>query len=759
MFTRFSSSVPTPCAHCDRQLLDVLQVAYKESADEHWVYRCQASKSCRRCAKPVPVLLRPAVCVVDALECFESKFIDFERRADPTTLVEVPIDVSTVGIVERSIHAASTAVKGSDFRSHGTFISHLVTLECTERHKQALCCWAPLAMLAYMQKKEGVSRTLQSGHLSLPDSPPVAPPVMPPPGLPAPEVHLIDSPPANPGTEDGMVGTVVAPDAYGEETRVSGVVGAPPEPKVLARQIGPDLIPCEVMDSCVDNLKAGLAKRVQPLPFKSDKKMIRKIDATVSALLTHVFSKKKIKEWRVNNPIVEEFCSKKWTAERFAQAMEDGLADTGFRIKQTFQIKQNECLPAKGKAPRPIIQCGDTAQVAMALPVKCFEELLFTHFDEASIKHLSKFDAMKRVVKRFKHDKHKLHIVEGDGSAWDACCNGKIRAMTENRILRHIIDVLAGDHEIPKGWFEKVLADMSKEKLRGKAKVQDDCITPIRVVIDAIRQSGHRGTSCFNYLINLIGWLCVLCEDPASMIAKDRGLKEEYVSARDGKTYWLRYCFEGDDSAICTTEDLKVWEKEIEALWTAMGFRMKLVYVKKKMTFTGYDFLVGEHGCTGACIPEIARNVASSSWSCSSELKSFPEKVHSVGAAAMLARAENFAMCGPFARYFAALGLAHVKLGGDLALGENEAVRLGIAAVDSVEERLQNIFDSAVPMDREVRTLVEQLFPISREQELRLLSVDFGDDPFDMATARQVIPFAIWNPKKYEDPRRRFAVW
>lgn len=685
----------------------------------------------------------------------------------PFRNVKVPIDIETVGIVERSIHAASIATKGSDFRCHGTFISHLVTLECTERYKQALCCWAPSAMMSYMQAKPTVRRSLQVGLLSRPDSPPAvqdSPPSIsrPPPGLeppenltPSPASSLIDALPANDDCDKVMEGTRVDGDAYGEEVRVEGVVAQEAEKKPLAIQIGPDLIPCEVMDSCVDNLKAGLAKRVKPLPFKADKHMIRKIDRTVSALIQHVFSARKVKEWRRNNPCAEELGSKKWSSERFAWAMEDALSDTRFRIEQTFQIKQNECLPAKDKAPRPIIQCGDRAQAAMCVPVKCFEDLLFDHFEAASIKHLDKFGAMARVAKRFRNVEAFVNIVEGDGSAWDACCNGKIRKLTENRILKHIITVLGDDHEIPKAWFDQVLGDMEKPELKGKAKVSDECLTPIRVIIESIRQSGHRGTSCFNYLINLVAWLCVLCREPSLMVEKVRGeLKHEYVSPRDGETYKLLYSFEGDDSAICTTEDLQASEKEIEKAWRDMGFRMKLVYVQKKLTFTGFDFLTDEHGCVGVCIPEIARNIASSSWSCSAELKSHPERVHSVGAAAMLARAENFHMCGPFARYFASLGLAHVKLGGDLALGEVEAMRLGIAPADSVKDRLQDIFHGVKPMSKDVRKLVEQVVPMSREQELRLLEVDFGDDPFDVQLARQVIPFSVWDPKKYERPRR-----
>lgn len=764
MFARLSSAASVPCAKCNKEEFEILHQAFAASDGKFWVYNVDASVACSRCDN------RSIKATWNRAMKAYGRFITQTCCDTPYVRVQIPIDMTTVGIVERSIHASSIATKGSENRSHGTFISHLVTLECEEEYKQALCTWAPSAMMSFMNGKLGASRCIRRGRLWKPEAPPLPPPppvedeapqappaFRPPPGLEikADEgmLHLQDTP-ANSDCAGEMIGTQVDADAYGAEDRVKGTTTGVQGEKVHAVQIGPDLIPAEAMANSENNLKAGLAKRVQPLPFKSDKKMIRKINSVVNALMKHVFSKEKIKAWRKEHPCVEEFGSKKWSSERFNQALEDALSDTAARIEQTFQIKKNECLPAKDKAPRPIIQCGDRAQVMMSLPVKCFEELLFEHFEEASIKHVGKYEAMERIAKRFRDGKEKLHIVEGDGSAWDACCNSRIRSLTENRILRHIISVLGDDHEVPKAWFDNVINDMEKEKIRGKAKVEHECLTPIRVVIDSIRQSGHRGTSCFNYLINLVCWLCVLCEDPQSMIAKDHGkLPTKYVSPRDEKEYKLVYAFEGDDSAICTTEDLSSSSETVEKAWTDMGFRMKLVYVKKKMTFTGFDFLCDEKGATGLMLPEVVRNIASSSWSCSPEIISFPERKNKIGAAAMLARAENFQMCGAFSKYFASLGLAHLKTQGDFGIEEAEALKLGINKVDSVKARLQELYDGAGPMCKDMFYLVNQVFPFSRAQEFQLLEIDF-DDPFDLELARRVIPFTVWDPKKFSKPRR-----
>jgi hypothetical protein len=551
-----------------------------------------------------------------------------------------------------------------------------------------------------------------------------------------------------------MLGTQLPTgEEYGKETRVSGGTTTMVEPSVLAHQIGPDLIPTEVFESTANNLKAGLAKRVKPLGFNANKKTIRKIEKTVTRLIDEVFSKERIVAWRESHPDFDEFKSSKWDTQRWIQAVEEALSDTETRISQTFQIKTNEALPAKGKAPRPIIQCGDKAQAMMNLPIKCLEELLFDYFEEASIKHVDKYGAMKRVSEHLKMRGAKL--IEGDGSAWDSCCNPVIRAMTENRVVRHIIQILSNDPQVPKGWMDKVMADMDKKFIKGKAKVSDFSTSPLKVMIESIRQSGHRGTSCLNYLINLVCWLVVICDAPEKMIGKGKaGLHCKYTSPRDGKTYTLKYAFEGDDSAISTTESLEAHADEIELLWKQMGFRMKLVYVKNKMTFTGFDFLVDGNGPTGVMIPEIARNVASSSWTTSPLVKQFPHKKHEVGMAAMYARAVNFKEFGAFSRYFASLGLAHARICGDKGIDEDEAKSLGVNSASSVVDELKVLYDDARVMDGQTRKLVNAVVPFSDEEELRMLTVDFGADPHNLLEARRVVPFSIWDPANFEAPRR-----
>lgn len=759
----FSKAAPKPCLRCNATELNILQQEYEKGAEEFWIYKVPVHDSCPRCdgrsrKRGLRCLSNLGLYMVNKCEDFESIFVDGVQKTTRFDKVDIPIKVGTVGVVERAIHSSAIGEKGSEIRSHGTFISHLTGLEEPEVYRQALCSWAPTAMMAFLEVREGVSRRLGKAAFPAPlidNSPTHSEDSSTAPSSSATLKPVDDGYhlPANPDCPGKMQGTQLRGDEYGKEERVKGS-SVVYDTKTLATQIGPDIIPTEVMDGTEGNLRAALAKRVQPLPFKAEKDMIRKIEKTVDALMDRVFTKKKIAAWREHNPDFDEMKSKKWSSDRWREAWDEALAEPQPKIEQTFQIKINEALPAKDKAPRAIINCGDRAQLLMKMPVRCFEELLFDFFEDASIKHLPKHEAMQRVAERLKQPD--AHLIEGDGSAWDACCNDRIRSMTENRIIEHIIGCLGDDKDCPKGWFHTMLRDMKKKKLKGKAKVRG-WHNPIKVCIDAIRQSGHAGTSCFNWLINLVCWLCVMSEEPWKLIQKDHNgkLRTEYKSPRDGLFYLLKYAFEGDDSALSTSEDLAGHEKKIEDLWKSLGFRMKLVFVEKKLTFTGFDFLCDRNGPTGIFLPEIARNIASSSWSTSSELKMNPDRLHHVGAAAMLARAEGFKSCGPYRRFFAALGLAHARQIEDFGLGEADALRLGIQVSPSVFDALQEHYYAASQMGPKVRALVDLVAPFgSLEREYSMLNCDFGRDPFDHRLARELVPKTVWDPAKFSVARR-----
>lgn len=762
-FNKIHSAIPTPCVSCAGTELRILQEQFKESKEAFWVYSVPAHTQCPKCHLGG---------IENRYSLWRQRFPRLVHFCCPEIqMVSIPIPTKTVGVVERAIHAASIAEKGGEGRAHATFIHHLSNLDINEEYKQSICAWAPCAMGGYMGDKPGVRRKLHQAKPQVSSSPKSQEDGAGDPPSKSPNVDPIDEQTTylgNPDVEDGaMLGTQLQGDEYGAEERVQcpEILGGENNKNVLARAIGPDLIPTETMESTIGNLKAGLAKRVQPLPFIAKQEERLKIDKIVTSLINNVFTSEKIKRWREDNPLFSEMKSKKWSSQRFREAYTQCLSDIGWKIEQEFQIKVNEALPAKGKAPRPIIQTGDKGQIAMLLPVKCFESILFAHFKEASIKGKSKFEAMDHFAQYMhipgKRMDKEVHAIEGDGSAWDSCCTPEMRSMTENRIMEHIVEVLGEDAEVPKGWMQLVVEDMSKKYLKGKAKVVDGKIgrkyrAKVRVKIQAIRQSGHRGTSAFNWLINYVGWMVVMCKHPEKMVKKgaDGKLPDWYVSPRDGKSYQVRYKFEGDDSALVTTEDVSNHSAIIEKKWEEMGFRMKLIFGSNKLTFTGFNFAINKHGPTGAFCPEIPRNIASSSWTTSSEAKSHPERIHKIGAAAMMARAENFSMCGPFSKYFAELGLAHAKVSGDFGLSGDEAIFIGTQPVESIVAKLHELAASATAMPAEMRSLVEsEIGEFSREKEANMLACHF-DSPFDSPKAARLIPKQLWDPAGFSSARR-----
>lgn len=759
------AAVPLPCICCNATELRVLAEAAAGSSEANWKYTAYFDSRCGRCDSVHIAGDRYSVrCLIrrvgdslglGAVFAFCNRrhktwrvmllgyFISLVARAvwARKRKVSIALPETTVGTIQRAIEASAIAEKGSKHRAHGTFIHHLQGLEISESLKIALEAWAP-SMIGGFMYGEPVHRELLQGKLS----------------QVAKEEISVDTHKGNEDIEEGgqMLGTQLKGDEYGEEDRVriDEAECLPPEPKPLAANIGPDVQATEVMDSTAGNLKAGVAKRVQPLPFLASKNMIGKIRRTVDAVMKQVFSKEAIRAWREKNPDLSEMASKKWSQDRFARAWDDVLADMSVEIQQEFQIKTNEALPAKGKAPRPIIQTGDKGQVLMMLPVKCFEDLLFDYFEQASIKHCPKDEAMKRVADHLRQGK-KVQTIEGDGSAWDSCCNKEVRDLTENRVIAHIIEVLGFDGQVPQVWMDAMLKDMRKQRIHGKTKIRDFCLRKCKVNIDSIRQSGHRGTSAFNWFVNFILWLCVIADNPWDLIGKDEQGKlfKWYKSSSDQQWHTVKYAFEGDDSVLTTSEQLN--PLAVEEIWASLGFRMKLVFGKDWMTFTGFNFLCDANGPQDIFLPEIARNIASASWSCSAVLKQDMKQVHQIGAAAMLARAENFRNYPPLSVYFAALGLAHSRVSDDFPLDEKEAMNLGIKPVPSVVDALHDLANPIGPIPRKMRSLVEKVCGVkfTHEEVLNMLRADF-DSPFDTHRAMITLPRALWGTDDLESPRR-----
>jgi len=141
-----------------------------------------------------------------------------------------------------------------------------------------------------------------------------------------------------------------------------------------------------------------------------------------------------------------------------------------------------------------------------------------------------------------------------------------------------------------------------------------------RTKLDAIRRSGHLGTSCLNFWVNFALWHIIVFGENASYFLDPNC--DHSVDVFGVRRTW-KSCFEGDDSALATKPGFTDTQKKaIEEAWTQFGFHMKLVFVNPldlfpKLVFTGCEFQVDQNGTTGVWIPEFGRFLNRDPYSCS----------------------------------------------------------------------------------------------------------------------------------------------
>jgi hypothetical protein len=258
-----------------------------------------------------------------------------------------------------------------------------------------------------------------------------------------------------------------------------------------------------------------------------------------------------------------------------------------------------------------LIADGDDGTLMALIAIKCFEDLLFHHMEQRSIKHVSKKEAMTRVCQNFTVKEGS--IIEGDGSAWDTCCSAPVRNAVECPIIEHITLVLAQYRIVPQSWLEAHLDTLRVKKLKLFIK-KGPALGGRTRVIDSIRRSGHRGTSCLNYWVNHTLWMCCLYKHPEKFL-NPHARRADDVWGEQRTTVSM---FEGDDSLLQTSPPVKKREDDIMNFWTRHGFHMKLVYAESRATFTGWQFQVDKGCLTGCRAPDIGRAMKNAGVSTSS---------------------------------------------------------------------------------------------------------------------------------------------
>jgi len=453
-------------------------------------------------------------------------------------------------------------------------------------------------------------------------------------------------------------------------------------------QIGPSILPIEVKASDIKNLIQAINGRVNKQDgrrlYNPPDALVKDITKVVNSLIEHVFTRSKIMEVFKRHPLLMELKAGSWTQERWENVYWQLMGRTGLPTIK-IQTKSNENLPKKWplKLPRLIINEGEFRQVLSAVPIYILEDILFRHLSGHCIKHRGKMEAMREIATACA--KKKGLTIEGDGTAWDACCGPEVQELIEHRILQHIwtiIPNMGGLAELPQQlcdewWSERCAckkAPKSHKCFPTKWEVQekdkpDKGLLSIKATFfqaDKIRHSGDRGTSVLNFLVNFVVWIAIIATNAAEVVRfpGSHGNPTRYKSKFSGSTFDLWFWFEGDDSLLKSTEPLQQHQAQIQNLWASLGFVMKLKFVHTGFfTFTGYDFLCEDgKGDSEVFMPQFRRNFASASFTCCRDaIGSTPKHENcrrSVGYAANMQRAIAFAdTFWPASRWFR--GVAH----------------------------------------------------------------------------------------------------
>lgn len=389
------------------------------------------------------------------------------------------------------------------------------------------------------------------------------------------------------------------------------------EPDIVGAVLLPVSVKPNVPSNCIANVREAIDERIKKkqLPCTLTKDECRRIGKVINAALSDngPFSRKRIRAWLADNFDLAAIKSKKWSEDRLKKAVEQLYTNPSPRFSFAAAVKA-EHMP-EGKAPRMLIADGDAGQVMALLSIACFEHLMFDWFENQSIKHASRKNGMKRVLNHLRQE-GPCSFIEGDGSAWDTTCGLKVRSMVENPVLRRVLEVSREIAVIPVQWIEAHDASCTKKHL--KLKLTEKGNKTVFEVIDSIRRSGHRGTSCLNWWVNNVMWVCALCSNAEKSICATATNFDDFWGANIA----LRRAFEGDDSGLTVSPAIKDEKdprfKYALEFWHRAGFNMKIFLRQTAGLFVGTEIALDSHGPTGAYAPELARTFHKAGVSCSS---------------------------------------------------------------------------------------------------------------------------------------------
>jgi hypothetical protein len=452
------------------------------------------------------------------------------------------------------------------------------------------------------------------------------------------------------------------PDVHVIESKVPGV------DLIHDSQEGPDTPPLAVRYlpeiekrlfwlNSLKNVETAIKKRiVDPhVAFTCDDAERDEIRAIVDTLRTCIQEDKGLIDTIIQDKLgLLGWKSAKWNEKRAEQALQNLRATYAPRYQFEAAIKLEPSQP--GKSPRLLIADGDRGQVMAWVIMGTLEGWMFKRFKHRSIKGLPKTEAMVRVCEQLRQTDPRVRcgaqgvasdtpkfvagvpvqLVENDGSAWDACMSLVLRELTENPIMEEIASMASGYflNECPPDFIAARLASNKLKQLRisvrkDKGGTTKDYTSDIprgkswMTVIASIRRSGCRGTSCLNFLANMICWCWVIGGKHAAKLVRPQGAK---VVCCDGISRFVKMIFEGDDSILSFWSFITSQSMSPEFLelmrerWVKLGHRPKLFWrgVGSVAEFTGWKFVVHSEGISADIgSPDLRRNLIAMAYSIS----------------------------------------------------------------------------------------------------------------------------------------------
>jgi len=387
------------------------------------------------------------------------------------------------------------------------------------------------------------------------------------------------------------------------------------------------------------NMQDAIAGRIniEPhVPFSLDSEEQRDLAKVVQSFRDELENDKPMIDKIIQEVLGLNWRSKKWTpkrAEKQLKLLRDTYAPQ-YQFDAAIKLEPSK----RGKPPRLLIADGDRGQVMAWVLIGVLEKWMFTRYKHRSIKGMPKVEAMERLVQHLRQkcptDQPRtgpdvpVAVVENDGTAWDGCMSDALREIVENPVMEDVAKIVDKYFlpEAPPDFIDARLAsnalktlNLAVKKDKGSTSKDKTCDIPKgkcwREVIRSIRRSGCRGTSCLNWLANMVCWCWCLGGANGAKLIKPQGAR---ILCVDGIYRFVKMVFEGDDSILslhCRNTANNMTEQFEEMLrdrWVKLGHRPKIHWRRpeQKAEFTGWHFGVTPVGLNpDVAAPDLMRNL------------------------------------------------------------------------------------------------------------------------------------------------------